>query len=248
MRTRLAPTPSGYLHVGNLVNFALVDIVAREKSAEVVLRIDDIDAPRVRDEYVADIFRVVDWLGIDYTHGPASVEDAATWSQRTRMAHYQAALDLLRGDESATYVCECSRTSLTAKPCECPERDLELVTGRTTLRLRLHDADDPVVWRRDGLPAYHLASVIDDHVLGITLVVRGEDLRSATTVQRYMSSLLPDNTFADALVVHHPVICGADGVKLSKSAGSGSRPLDLTEELRAQVVGHASSYADALIR
>ena len=86
-----------------------------------------------------------------------------------------------------------------------------------------HDAarwGDPVLWRRDGVPAYHLAVTVDDAFQGITHVVRGTDLREATTLQRMLQSLL---AFPEPLYHHHDLIRDAEGRKLAKSAGDGAR-------------------------
>lgn len=243
MRTRLAPTPSGYLHVGNLVNFALTEHWAREHSAEIALRIDDIDAPRTRREYLEDIFRVIDWLGIDHQVGPATADDLRTWSQKSRLDLYRAALETIQGQPGVSYACECTRASLASSPCRCASRDQEFSLGRTALRMRSDTGADPILWRRDGLPAYHLTSVVDDDLLGITLVVRGEDLRPSTAIQREVAALLPGNTFDQARVIHHPLIQDVRGVKMSKSSGAGARPLPLTDQLRADIVTHVSLYS-----
>ena len=243
MRTRLAPTPSGYLHVGNLVNFALTAHWAREFSAEIALRIDDIDAPRTRREYIDDIFRVIDWLGIKHQVGPATADDLSSWSQNTRLEHYRSALETIQAHPGLSYACVCTRASLVSSPCRCATRDREFTVGRTALRMRTDDGADPILWRRDGLPAYHLTSVVDDDLLGITLVVRGEDLRPSTAIQRDVAALLPGNTFGRARVIHHPLIEDVRGVKMSKSAGAGAQPLSLTDQLREDIAIHVSRYS-----
>jgi glutamyl/glutaminyl-tRNA synthetase len=91
---------------------------------------------------------------------------------------------------------------------------------------------DPVLWRRDDLPAYHLVSVIEDRELGTRLVVRGDDLRETTRVQRALAPYLGAQGFVGATFVHHRLITGADGAKLSKSTLLGG-PLDRTPQVRA---------------
>jgi len=103
--------------------------------------------------------------------------------------------------------------------------------------MRWKSGQDPVVWRRDGLPAFHLTSVVDDDRMGVTHVVRGEDLQESTEFQQALSLRLPGNRFSSAHVLHHPLVLDAAGRKLSKSAGAGSRPMVLDTELREEIHG-----------
>ena len=99
-------------------------------------------------------------------------------------------------------------------------------------------------------PAYHLTSIVDDHVGRVDLVVRGADLEAATDVQRLISKALPRNTFHEALVVHHPLVT-SEGRKLSKSAGARSSPLPCSDDVRAAVSEVAAKYsasAQAVLR
>ena len=73
MKTRIAPTPSGFLHVGNAVSFLITYCLAKSENGKLLLRIDDLDRERYRKEYVDDIFYTLDWLGIQYDEGPSSV-------------------------------------------------------------------------------------------------------------------------------------------------------------------------------
>ncbi|MFM8515086.1 MAG: glutamate--tRNA ligase family protein [Actinomycetota bacterium] len=235
MLARLAPTPSGYLHQGNAVNFALVSDLARARGCDIALRIDDVDAPRARAEYLEDIFRVLEWLGIEWQVGPLSAEDMETWSQTRRMDHYLRARDELLAHTEYFYVCECSRSTRHASGCACDQRRLSLEADRTALRMRWRAGLDPVVWRRDGLPAFHLTSIVDDELLGVSLVVRGEDLREASDFQRDLSRFLPGDYFAGVHVVHHPLMRDRDGRKMSKSAGAGATPMMLTADMRENI-------------
>ena len=254
MRTRLAPTPSGFVHEGNLVNFLVIARLAATFDATVALRIDDIDHLRVRDAYVEDIFRVLACLDIPWTDGPQSTDDMTRWSQRERLHLYQQAREELWMTGLA-YHCTCSRTQRNAYtgdscPGDCRYRDVPFEAGRTATRLHLDGVPDPIIWRRDDLPAYHLTSVVDDHDGLINLVVRGQDLEAATDVQRFISKALPGNTFHAALVVHHPLVT-SEGRKLSKSAGAQSAPLPCSDEVRAAVSEVAAKYsasAQAVLR
>ena len=254
VRTRLAPTPSGFVHEGNLVNFLVIARLAATFDAAVALRIDDIDHARVRDAYVEDIFRVLAWLGIRWNDGPRSSDELPQWSQRERIHRYRQAYQELWAAGLA-YHCTCSRTqweSFTGDSCpsDCRHRNVAFEPNRTATRVHLDDLPDPIIWRRDDVPAYHLTSVVDDHDGLINLVVRGEDLESATNVQRFISKALPGNTFHEALVVHHPLVT-SKGRKLSKSAGARSSPLPCSEDVRvavSEVAAKYSAFAQAVLR
>jgi glutamyl/glutaminyl-tRNA synthetase len=114
-RTRFAPTPSGYLHLGNAWSLALTWLLARSRGGSIHLRIDDLDAARLRGEYLADIFASLEWLGLDWDSGPRDPADfLARHSQRLRLDRYRAALERLlearaADGRSAVYACACSR-------------------------------------------------------------------------------------------------------------------------------------------
>jgi glutamyl/glutaminyl-tRNA synthetase len=109
LRTRYAPTPSGYLHLGNAWSFVLTWLLARSRGGEIHLRIDDLDGARFRDEYLQDIFDSLDWLGLDWDTGPRDpAAFKAAHSQRLRMYRYRQALDALQA-AGCVYACDCSR-------------------------------------------------------------------------------------------------------------------------------------------
>lgn len=244
MLARLAPTPSGYLHEGNLANFHLTREVAREAGAALALRIDDADASRYRREYVDNIFVVLTEQGFDWTIGPRDTEDfESNWSQRNRTAEYFARLVDLSHAGIPSYACTCSRTDMSGVPrggCPggCRDRRTPLVAGSSALRVhvpagtdvmvgdrevRLDEAlGDFVVWRRDGLPAYQWVSLLEDERLGTTHIVRGEDLIASSAAQAYLARALGIAHVADATYVHHPLVLDAQGRKLSKSTRASS--------------------------
>ena len=87
---RYAPTPSGLLHLGNVLNFIFTWSLAKKNNAQILLRIDDLDGNRVRDEYIADIFNTLDWLDLDYQIGPSSVDEFKKYfSQSNRIELYK---------------------------------------------------------------------------------------------------------------------------------------------------------------
>lgn len=245
--TRIAPSPSGYLHAGNAVNFLLTQWIAdREPDSRIHLRIDDISCPDPPVAYLDDIFWAVEWLGIRITDGPSDVADfRANYAQTREVASFREVLPLLVADP-ATYACDCTRRDVAARPTgahdPCRQRDLHLIPGRNALRLRVDRADDTrplarvgltpeqvadsmgdfVVWRKDDLPAYQLVSVLIDDGWEVDTVVRGEDLRPSTGAQLLLAQRLAATSFPTATFLHHPLITDATGTKLSKTAGADS--------------------------
>lgn len=230
LRTRIAPTPSGYLHIGNVVNALMVWAHARAVGGHVALRIDDLDPQMSQVEYLEDIFRTIDWLGIDLDAGPSSVlEVEQAWSQQYRRAAYDAVLQTLV-DQGALFACGCTRREIAlvgsggVYPGTCRDRRIPLDATDVSLRL-LDDSvallPFPVVRLKNGLPAYHIASLVDDVSMDITWILRGADLEPSSLVQRQIACRVPGLAqFADVDIVHHRLICDERGEKLSKSRGA----------------------------
>lgn len=248
-RTRLAPTPSGYLHLGNIFSFAITAQLAQQRNAGVLLRIDDLDRERTQPEYVQDIFDTLRFLDINWTEGPANPADfETTYSQFHRLTLYNEVLLQLQAG-GHLFACTCSRSSILQQradgsyPGTCRDKHIPLSAPGVAWRLRTDntksievqtvengiigatlppDVQDFIVRKKDGFPSYQLASVADDLHFGVNLVVRGEDLWSSTLAQLYLSQCLPDTTFGATYFHHHSLLSGADGSKLSKSAGATS--------------------------
>lgn len=158
MRTRIAPTPSGLLHLGNAWSFTLTWLAARAAprgQGHVRLRIDDLDAARAQDAYLEDIFASLRWLGIDWDSGPRDVaEFKALYSQRLRMDHYRDAVKTLQ-EHGCTYVCSCTRAEIRTQtgssgavyPGTCRIRGLEFGLPDHAVRFRM---PDDVVQVRDA--------------------------------------------------------------------------------------------------
>lgn len=114
MLTRIAPTPSGYLHAGNALNMLLIARIARQAGMRILLRIDDMDADRKRPEYVADLFHTLDWLQIPVDLGPSGPDDfERNWSQHRRMELYHSQLAELTGT-GRVFGCTHSRAQIAA--------------------------------------------------------------------------------------------------------------------------------------
>lgn len=229
-RFRLAPTPSGFLHAGNAVNFTLNWLAARlHPGARVLLRIDDLDADRKRPEYVQDIFDTLNWLGLDWDEGPRGPDDfEKNWSQHLRLPLYFGALDELR-ETGCLFACGKSRRDLEPfqgkYPPQFRNQGLSPDDPNVAWRIRTPEGfplPDFIVRRRDGIPAYQLASVVDDLHFGISHVIRGADLQESTAAQLFLAECLNRRNFARVQFLHHPLLRDDTGMKLSKSAGAST--------------------------
>jgi glutamyl-tRNA synthetase len=249
VKTRFAPTPSGWLHVGNALSFIITWLYARSSANGTIhLRIDDIDGERARDEFIEDILKGIDWLGLDYDTGPTSVDDFfKNHSQHTRLDLYNSYLVQLI-EEGRLFACNCSRKRVHELPnmlydghCiplhipfETPETNWRIITpegGSTVSFTDVWNTRPPVdlytdmrhfiVRGKNGRAAYQMASLADDVLYNINFIVRGEDLLQSTAAQCYIAGLLPQlHSFAQSKFLLHPLIMGADGEKLSKSKGA----------------------------
>lgn len=251
--TRIAPTPSGYLHEGNAVNFMLVSWLADAVGASMLLRIDDMDADRIRPEYVEDIFEVLNWLGIRWQVGPGDPADFhARFSLRARRESYRLQARALMAAGLA-YACTCSRRQGAGRCVQqCRSSQLELTPGSTALRLAIEpgtmvkvdgreidlygELGDPVLWRRDDQVAYHLANVVEDTEQGITHVVRGEDLVVSSALHAHLARLTGAGT--PVQYRHHRLVVDERGMKLSKSQ-LRTGPMPRTQAQRTRIEGLA---------
>ena len=330
--SRIAPTPSGFLHVGNVYNFLLTYLFTRAFDGKLYLRIDDYDLPRYRRQYVENIFLVLDMLGIDFDGGPGGVGEFETkFSSKFRLGSYQNALKKLE-QKGVCYACECShsmknsfKNGIYARVCA--EKNLKFKKDETAMRLSTIDGaqilvgqnlinfdalcgkpdgaanqtgglwgnaqkaqngvanglknleklgdsggakpggekfnlntvgnssesflnlanlgvlnltdeaafemekfaqaqsinlaqilGDFVVWKKDDTPAYNLASLVDDDILGVNLLVRGEDLFACSAAQKYMAQMLGYD-FENANFIHHGLLA-RECKKLSKSSSA----------------------------
>ena len=249
-RTRLAPTPSGYLHRGNGFSFALTTLLARRADAALLLRIDDIDRGRYRPRYLEDIFETLDWMGIAHTEGPQDAADFEQhWSQHRHMERYQKLLEQLVAT-GRVYACRCSRREIRARsqngtysgtcrrlqlPLDLPNAAWRVHVPPDTLTSYLRadgTAAEPqplaartgdfIIQGKNGLPAYQVVSLADDLHYACDFIVRGEDLLDSTLMQQYLAQLTGASAFAAACFLHHPLITAPDGSKLSKSAGAAA--------------------------
>ncbi|MGZ3778861.1 MAG: glutamate--tRNA ligase family protein [Mucilaginibacter sp.] len=278
-KTRIAPTPSGFLHLGNVLSFAITAAIAEKTNAKILLRIDDLDHERVRKEYVRDIFDTLNFLEIPWHEGPRNFQEyESEYSQVHRLDLYNSALEELKSS-GQVFACTCSRAQIRAispdeiYPGTCRDKGISLDAKDVSWRLRtdrtkeilINTLDqgiiktklpaamqDFVVRKKDGYPAYQLASVIDDLHFGVDLIVRGEDLYDSTLAQAYLASVLQAQTFKKITFHHHPLLTTLSGKKLSKSAGDtsichlreqGKKPSDVYTEI-ALILGFEENVKD----
>ncbi|MFP5306678.1 MAG: tRNA glutamyl-Q(34) synthetase GluQRS [Gammaproteobacteria bacterium] len=239
-RGRFAPTPSGPLHLGSLLTALASWLDARTRNGDWLLRIDDLDVERTVPGAADCLQRQLEAHGLYWDGRPRY--------QSEHLDEYGEALEQLRRVH-LLYACRCTRAQLRHSaregidgpvyPGTC--RRLALPEPGHALRLRAGsgaigfddrwqgrqsrdldcDIGDFVVWRRDGVAAYQLACAVDEAALGITDIVRGADLLGSTFRQLRVMDLLGLRRPAYA---HLPVLCGADGRKLSKQ--NRAAPID----------------------
>jgi glutamyl-tRNA synthetase len=248
--TRLAPSPTGALHLGNARTFLANWLLARQNGWGVILRIEDIDGPRIKFGAATQLIEDLQWLGLDWNQGP--------YYQSRRTGIYTEALQKLLADGHA-YPCVCSRKEVEAAasaphaedgsavyPGTCRGRFPDIGAARAAaagrapaLRFAVpagravsfsdaiagaksfdvaRELGDFVVAKSDGTPSYQLAVVVDDADMGVTDVVRGDDLIDSTPRQVLLYEALG---LADRVPAyyHLPLIIGPDGRRLAKRHG-----------------------------
>jgi glutamyl-tRNA synthetase/glutamyl-Q tRNA(Asp) synthetase len=248
--TRFAPAPTGFLHLGHVVNAIFVWGMARRVGGRVLLRIEDHDRQRSRREFEQAILEDLAWLGF--------VADAAHVRQSEREAVYADALARLQS-QGLSYACGCARADRYPGTC----RDRNLVDGRgMTLRVRLdrsverfgdlrhgrqeqrpsEQCGDMVIRDRDGNWTYQFAVTVDDLEQGVTLVIRGDDLLDSTGRQLQLARLLGRTD--PVRFLHHPLIMKSATQKLSKSDhDTGVRALRAAGWTAERVIGQAALMA-----
>lgn len=243
-RTRFAPSPTGYLHIGGARTALFCWLFARKTRGAFILRIEDTDRERSTEASVQAILDAMAWLELDYDEGP--------YYQTERFDRYREVIDQLV-EQGDAYYCSCSRERLDAlreeqmknrqKPRydgHCRERGLkpgdaenlvvrfrnpqqgevvwnDLVKGE--IRVRNEELDDLIIARSDGTPTYNLTVVVDDWDMKISHVIRGDDHVNNTPRQINIFKALKADIPHYA---HVPMILGEDGKRLSKRHGAVS--------------------------
>src|SRR5580698_2529924 len=141
IRSRLAPTPSGYLHIGNAINFVISWLWVRKENGSLRLRIDDLVATHIKAEQLEDIFRTLEWLGLDWDDGPQTPdEQIRIYSQSFRIERYNNMINAII-QKSEVFACTCSRKYLksTNEPieqlCHCRTKHIPLSQPDYSLRI-----------------------------------------------------------------------------------------------------------------
>ena len=240
VRTRFPPSPTGALHLGGARTALFNWLFARHHGGDFVLRLEDTDRRRSKDEHTRSILAALEWLGLDYDEGP--------YYQTKRLERYREAIEQML-EQGRAYWCHCSPEEVKAKreaamaaggkpmyDGTCRDKGLgpaegavvrfrgprtgsttfnDLVKGPITFENK--ELDDLVILRSDGWPTYHLAVVVDDIDMQISHVIRGDDHVNNTPRQilLYQALYATPPRFA-----HVPMILGPDKTKLSKRHGA----------------------------
>ncbi len=247
LSTRFAPSPTGFLHVGNALSALLCAQWASKHQAKLYLRIEDIDHTRCRADYIQAIRDDLQWLGIHW--------NKEMLLQSDRLIHYQKALDKLK-NLSVIYPCFCTRANFATAPKPalqwfCPQACVQLAKKERQQKLQQHTpawrlhcqaawqlvpqnitwqdnngnhhrvkdniSQDPIIGRKDIQYSYHLAVVIDDAQQQISHVIRGTDLWLTTAIHRLLQALLG---LPSPIYWHHPLLKDHHGNRLAKQSSS----------------------------
>ena len=256
-RLRFAPSPTGFVHVGNARTALFNYLHAGKTKGTLVLRIEDTDLERSKQEYEENLIKDLKWLGIDWNEGPDKDGDFGPYRQSERIQTYQTyARQLI--DTGHAYYCFCTPAELQKAKEEaiakglqqeysgkCRNLDMgqaekriqngepaairfkipgnteitfyDLVRDKVTFDSNL--ISDPIILRSNGIPAYNFSVVIDDHLMKINMVIRGEDHLSNTARQVMIFRALG---FDLPKFAHLSMVMGSDNTKLSKRHGSTS--------------------------
>jgi glutamyl-tRNA synthetase len=242
IRTRFAPSPTGYLHIGGARTALFNWLFTRRLGGVFVLRIEDTDQARSTEESTRAILDAMQWLGLNWDEGP--------WFQAERVAIHRQMVEKLL-DEGKAYYCDCTPEELDAKrkkalaegrkpkydgKCRdrglkkssdtvvrfrCPEVGVTIVRDliKGSISFSNDELDDLIIERSDGYPTYNFAVVVDDAQMGITHVIRGDDHVNNTPKQILIYEALG---YELPLFGHVPMILGADKARLSKRHGATS--------------------------
>jgi glutamyl/glutaminyl-tRNA synthetase len=256
-RGRLAPSPTGWLHLGHARTFWTAQERARSRNGELILRMEDLDYARCKPEYSEGALKDLAWFGIDWQEGPDKGGTDGPYCQSQRLLLYQSAFSRLQALD-LVYPCFCSRQDIlrAASAPHAHDEEEPIYPGtcrpnstnhlkvppvpragvnwrfkiRDSVELRFldhakglqtavagKDFGDFVIWRKEDLPSYQLACVVDDAAMGITEVVRGEDLIRSTFRQILLYRALG---LGEPSFYHCPLMTDTAGMRLAKREDS----------------------------
>ena len=256
VRVRFAPSPTGYLHIGGARTALFNWLFARHNDGKMVLRIEDTDQGRLKEDSVSQIISSLKWLGISWDEGPETGGDYGPYFQSERLDKYTKECERLMAEGKA-YYCFCTSEELEAdKEADRKARRPHRYSGRCrnltdkqiekykaegrkpVVRFKMPEGstvvkdivrgdvtfdnnpmDDFVIMKSNGIPTYNFAVVVDDHSMGMTHVIRGEEHLPNTPKQVLLYDALGYETPKFA---HVPMILAPDKSKLSKRHGATS--------------------------
>ncbi len=210
VRTRFAPSPTGYLHVGGARTALFNHLFARHHGGAFVLRVEDTDQARNTAEARAAIFEGMKWLGLDWDEGEGKGGDHGPYDQSARSELYDKWFEVLRGKDRVYEDDGAWRFRFERKPVTMTD----LVCGEVTIDYtNLDNTPDMVVRRSDGSYVFHFVNVVDDLEMRISHVIRGEDhlMNTPKHLQLFEAFGVEPPQYA-----HIPLILNADGSKMSK--------------------------------
>ena len=276
-KTRLAPSPTGALHLGNARTFLINWAMARQNNWQIVLRIDDLDGPRIKPGADQQAVEVLSWLGMDWDEGP--------YYQTASIDRYETQLQRLLASDQI-YPCECTRTEIQAASQSAPQegtheirypgtcRTQSMATNRNGIvnsghgwRIKTNDqavffvdhlagpqncyphqeVGDFLVVTKQRTPSYQFSVVVDDHVQGVTDVVRGDDLLTSTARQLLVYRALEFEPLPTYW--HLPIVVGPDGRRLAKRHGNSRIAHYQKDGIRAErIVGLVAYWSGLGVR
>jgi glutamyl-Q tRNA(Asp) synthetase len=241
--TRFAPSPTGRLHLGHAFSAATGHARARERGGKFLLRIEDLDQTRSRREFVDGIYEDLRWLGLEWaepvliqSQRTDAYEEALQRLRDQRLAYacfctradIAQSLTAPHGDAATSYPGTCralpddpQRRTTTPHCWRLDSSKALAAAGLPSWReadgrdYSASEADigDAILARKDAPASYHLSCVVDDAASGVTMVVRGSDLRPSTPIQRLLQQLLG---LSEPTYLHHPLVTHEDGRRLAK--------------------------------
>ena len=254
IRTRFAPSPTGYLHVGGLRTALYNYLFAKKNNGKFILRIEDTDRARYVEGAVENLISTLNWSGLNYDEGPGKDGGFSPYLQSERLNIYKEhAENLIKGNKA--YYCFCSQERLSELRKKLEKEGLQAKYDKHCLNLSKEEVekkladnenyvvrlnvpankniiiddvirgrvefnsdtvDDQVLIKSDGYPTYHLANVVDDHLMKITHVIRGEEWLSSTPKHILLYDFLG---WEKPVFAHLPLLLNSDRSKLSKRQG-----------------------------